>query len=133
MIVWNEKIKKSENLINAVINQLYKNNINTDGVVGIFNNGKEEGCVLKIFDKYNPNIDLCIWVYLPSNRKINNHMEVIVGKHINCTKTNMWDDMNLESFTFENSSARDMHNQARDFIVKLITKNFDKTHDIPKL
>lgn len=133
MIVWNEKIKKSENVINAVINQLYKNNINTDGVVETFNNGKEQGCVLKIFDKYNPSIDLCIWIYLPSNRKINNHMEVIVGRHINCTKTNMWDDANLKVFTFENSSARDMHNQTRDFVVELVTKNFDKIYDIPKL
>lgn len=98
MIVWNEKVKKSEDVIKAVINQLYKDQINTDGVVEIFNNGKEQGCVLKLFDKYNPNLDLCIWAYLPNNRKMNNHMEIIIGKHINCNNLNMWDGADLELF-----------------------------------
>lgn len=133
MIVWHEKIKKSENIINAVINQLYKDQINTDGVVEIFNNGKEQGCVLKLFDKYNPNIDLCIWVYLPSDRKINNHMDVIIGKHINCNEINMWEGANLNSFSFEDAKVREMHNKTRDFIIDIITKNLEKTYDISRI
>ena len=42
MIVWNEKIRRSQDVINAVINELYKDNINTDGVAEIFNSGKEQ-------------------------------------------------------------------------------------------
>lgn len=133
MIVWNERVKKSEDVIKAVINQLYKDQINTDGVVEIFNNGKEQGCVLKLFDKYNPNLDLCIWAYLPNNRKMNNHMEIIIGKHINCNNFNMWDGADLESFSFEDAKAREMHNNARDFIIEIITKNLEKTYDISRL
>ena len=51
MIVWNEKIKKSDDVIKAVINELYKIQINIDGVVENFNNGKEQGSVLKLYDK----------------------------------------------------------------------------------
>lgn len=130
MIVWNEKIKKSQDVIQAVINQLYKETINTDGVVEIFNNGKEQGCVLKLFDKFNPNLDLCMWVYMPSDRKINNHIEVIIGKHINCNKLNMWDGDGLESFAFEDAKAREMHNQTRDFMLEKIKDNFERTYNI---
>lgn len=129
MIVWNEKIKKSEDVIKAVINQLYKETINTDGVVEIFNNGKEQGCLLKIFDKYNPNLDLCFWIYMPSDRKVNNQMDIIVGKHINCNKSNMWDGDDLDYISFEDAKAREMHNKARDYIIDFIKENFTKTHD----
>lgn len=130
MIVWNEKIKKTENVVNAVINQLYKINIDTDGVAEIFNNGKEQGCVLKIFDKYNPNLDLCFWIFLPSDRTMNNQISVIVGKHINCNKLNMWDGADIDSYIFEDKVAREMHKKVRDFILNTITENMSKTHDI---
>lgn len=133
MIIWNEKIRKSQDIINAVINQLYKEDINTDGVAEIFNNGKEQGCVLKLFDKYNPNLDICMWIYMPTNRPINNHVEVIVGKHLNCNEFNMWNDNSLESFSFENPNARQMHNITRDFILDKIKYNLERTHDIPSL
>ena len=133
MIVWNEKVKKSEDIFKAVINQLYKDQINTDGVVEIFNNGKEQGCVLKLFDKYNPNLDLCIWAYLPNDRKINNHIEIIIGKHINCNNMNMWDGADLDSYSFEDVKAREMHNKASDFVIDTITKNLEKTYDISRL
>lgn len=133
MIVWNEKVKKSEDVIKAVINELYKEHINTDGVVEIFNDGKEQGCVLKLFDKYNPNLDMCLWIYMPSNRNINNHIELIIGKHSNCNKLNMWDGTDLETYSFEDSKARQMHNKIRDFIIETIIKNMERTYEIPKI
>ena len=133
MILWNEKIKKSQDIINAVINQLLKETINTDGVAETFNNGKEQGCVLKIYDKYNPNLDLCFWIYLPNNRTINNQVSVIVGKHINCNDNNVWCGSDLDSYTFEDNVAREMHKKVRDFILETIKENFNKTHDFLSL
>lgn len=133
MIVWNEKIRRSQDVINAVINQLLKDKINTDGVADTFNNGKEQGCVLKIYDKYNPNLDFCFWVYLASDRSINNQMTLIIGKHINCNKLNMWDGENLETYTFESNVARDMHNKTRDFMLDTIKNTMNKTRDILSL
>ena len=133
MIVWNEKVKKSQDIINAVINQLYKEDINTDGVVEIFNNGKEQGCVLKLFDKYNPNLDMCMWVYMPNDRKINNHIELIIGRHINCNQLNMWDGENLDYYEFEDPKARQMHNITRDFMLEKIRDNMERTYNIRSL
>jgi len=133
LIVWNEKVKKSQDVINAVINQLYKEDINTDGVVEIFNDGKEQGCVLKLFDKYNPNLDMCMWVYMPNDRKINNHIELIIGRHINCNKLNMWDGENLDYYEFEDPKARQMHNITRDFMLEKIRDNMERTYNIRSL
>jgi len=133
LIVWNEKVKKSQDVINAVINQLYKEDINTDGVVEIFNDGKEQGCVLKLFDKYNPNLDMCMWVYMPNDRKINNHIELIIGRHINCNKLNMWDGENLDYYEFEDPKARQMHNTTRDFMLEKIRDNMERTYNIRSL
>ena len=131
IIVWNEKIRKSEDIIKGIIDELYKLNINTDGVVEIFNDGKEQGCLLKIYDKYNPNLDLCFWLYMPEDRSINNEIKVIIGKHINCNELNMWNNSELETVTF--SEAREMHNKTRDFISHYIKDCMSKTHDIPRL
>lgn len=130
MIIWNEKIRRSEDVINSVINELYKDNINTDGVAEIFNDGKEQGCVLKIYDKYNPNIDLCFWVYLANERPINNQITVTVGKHINCNKLNIWTGNDIDTYIFEDNIAREMHKKVRNFILDYIKENMNKTRDI---
>ena len=130
MIVWNQKIKKSEDVINAVINELYKDAINTDGVIEVFNDGKEQGCLLKIYDKYNPKLDLCFWIYMPSDRKENNEMTVIVGRHSNCTEMNTWNDKNLKHHTFSDAVAREMHKQVRDFLLDTIKHDMNKTRNI---
>lgn len=49
MFVWNEKTNKSESIIKSIIKELYKDQINIDGVADYFNNGKEQGCILKLF------------------------------------------------------------------------------------
>lgn len=133
MILWHEKVNKSNDVIKAVVNELYKEQVNIDGVVEIFNNGIEQGSVLKLFDKYNPKLDLCLWVYMPDDRKQNNEMNVIIGKHINCNKLNMWDGSNLEIKTFVDVNAREMHNQVRNFIIDTIIQNLNRTYDIPKI
>lgn len=133
MIVWNEKLRRSEDVIKAVINQLYKENVSTDGVAESFNDGKEQGCVLKIFDKYNPVLDICFWIYLPSDRVTNNEMKVIVGKHLNCNEKNMWIGDDLEEFEFGNPKAREMHKEVRDFIIDYVKKNLYKTREMPSI
>lgn len=133
MIVWNEKINKSNDVMKSIINELYKEQINMDGVVEIFNNGIEQGSVLKLFDKYNPQLDLCVWVYMPNARKQNNEMNVVVGKHSNCNKLNMWDGDDLDIQTFSDPKAREMHNQTRNFIMETIIQNLNRIYDIPKI
>ena len=90
MIVWSDKVRKPVEIFRAVSNELLKREIDIDGVIEIFNDGVEQGILLKIFDKYNPNVDMCIWAYLPTERDCNNQLKVLIGHHSDCTDNNMW-------------------------------------------
>lgn len=133
MILWHQKISRSQDIMKAVINQLYKENINTDGVVEVFNNGIEQGCVLKLFDKYNPKLDLCIWVYMPNDRTFNNQYKVLIGKHIDCNEINMWNNEELKSYVFEDAKIREAHNKTRNFLLNKVRKTLERTHNLPSL
>lgn len=134
IIVWNEKIRRSQDVVRAVIDQINKDTYTVDGVAETFNNGKQQGCVLKLFDKYNPDVDMCIWVYLPAKRKVNNHIEIIIGKHIDCNKLNMWDESSdLKKISIEDRVALKMHGKTRDTILDIIRKKLERVYDIPSL
>lgn len=126
MIVWTSKIKKSVDIFNAVSNELLKRDIDLDGVIEIFNDGVEQGTLLKVYDKFNPNVDICIWAYLPTERDCNNQMKVLVGHHSDCTENNMWQG-NLPSKIFTQVRARDLHQDVRDYIIEAINERLDKT------
>ena len=113
MIVWNTMVEKADKVLKAVNNELAIKGIKIDGVVEPFNNGREKGMVLKIYDSYNPEIDLCIWVYLPKNRLTNNEMNKL-----------------LPSKTISNKVARAMHNEAREYITNVIEDYLNKNLNV---
>ncbi len=125
MIVWSDKIRKSNDIFKSVAAELLKLNIDLDGVIEIFNNGAEQGTLLKIFDTYDTNIDICIWVYLPQERDCDNQMEVLIGHHSDCTDNNMWKD-NLKPKIFTQDRARELHKEVRDYILEILTSRLDK-------
>ena len=47
-------------LFKAVENELRSRNINVDGIIETFNDGREQGMVLKIYNKYNADLDICL-------------------------------------------------------------------------
>ena len=128
MIIKNNKIKKSEDIFKAVDNELKKLKFDLDGTIEIFNDGKEQGSVLKLFNKYNSEIDMCIWVYLPTERDTNNQMEVIIGFHNDCNNKNLWNP-NLPSKVFTQIKAIDLHREVRDYIMNAITSRLDKINE----
>lgn len=126
MIVWSNKIKKSVDIFNSVSNQLLKSNLDLDGVIETFNDGIEQGVILKIYDKFNEDIDICIWAYLPSERDYNNQMKVIVGNHNDCNTNNVWQE-NLPTKIFTQVRARELHQEVRDYILEVINNKMNKT------
>ncbi len=125
MIVWSDKIRKSNDIFKSISAELLKLNIDLDGVIEIFNNGIEQGTLLKIFDTYDPNIDLCIWAYLPQDRDCDNQMEVLIGHHSDCTNNNMWES-NVKPRIFTQVRARELHKEVRNYILEVITSRLDK-------
>ncbi len=129
MIVWNTMVEKADKVLKAVNNELAIKGIKIDGVVEPFNNGREKGMVLKIYDSYNPEIDLCIWVYLPKNRLTNNEMNILVGHHCDCLSCDAWNKV-LPSKTISNKVARAMHNEAREYITNVIEDYLNKNLNV---
>ncbi len=125
MIKWTEKIRKSVNIFNSIANELLKAEIDIDGIIDVFNNGSEEGVLLKIFDKYNSKSDLCIWAFLPRERDCDNQMKVIIGTHKDCGPNNFWKD-NLPYKIFTETRAIELHKKVRNYILEMIESKLDK-------
>lgn len=129
MIAWSDKIKKSQKIFPGVVDVLQKQKIDIDGVIEVFNDGVEQGTLMKIFDTYNPEVDMVIWAYLPKERDCNNQMIVRVGHQSDCTENNMWKD-NVQSKVITQAKAIDLHNEVRNYIVGVISSKLDKKIDI---
>lgn len=125
MIKWSDKIRKSVNIFNSISNELLKEEVDIDGIIDVFNNGVEEGVLLKIFDKFNPASDLCIWAYLPAERDYDNQMKVIVGTHNDCDDSNFW-KVELPFKIFTEVKAKELHKKVRDYLIEIIKDKLDK-------
>ena len=65
MIVKHKCLNYSERVIKSVIDKCNKEFKGVDGILEVFNNSREQGFVLKIYDSFDPTYDTCIWVELP--------------------------------------------------------------------
>lgn len=118
-------ITKVDKVLKAVNDSLEKNRVKLDGVVEPFNDGKEKGMILKIYDKYNENLDICFWVYQPSDRVLNNEMRIMFGHHCDCLNNNLWKE-ELPYETVTSKTLREMHELARNIIVDKINQYIEK-------
>lgn len=125
MLVWNQKIRKTMDLFKAVENELRSRNINVDGIIETFNDGREQGMVLKIYNKYNSDLDICLWAYLPDNRDCTNQMRIVIAKKRDCLENNMWTNELYEEI-ITSTTARDLHKEAREIVIELIENNYNK-------
>ena len=125
MIKWSDKMKKSVNIFNSIANELLKEETDIDGIIDVFNNGLEEGVLLKIYDKFNPASDLCIWAYLPTERDCDNQMKVIIGTHNDCDNSNHWKE-ELPFKIFTEARAKELHNKVRNYLMEVIRTRMDK-------
>lgn len=123
MLVWNLMIEKPNKILKGVKDSLNKKDIAIDGVVDVFNDGKEKGMLLKIFDKYDETLDWCVWVYQPANRVTNNEVKVMFGTHDDILPNNLW-KRDLPSKIIERKEYKEMHNLTRDYIVDEILEKF---------
>ncbi len=103
-------------------------NIDLDGTIEIFNNGIEQRSLLKIYDKFSPKLDICIWAFFPSDRDCNNQMKVLIGHLEDCLFNNMWkEDVPFKIFT--QVKAINLHKEARDYILQTIISKTDKVFE----
>lgn len=123
MIVKHKCLNYSERVIKSVIDKCNKEFKGVDGILEVFNNSREQGFVLKIYDSFDPTYDTCIWVFeLSLQEKLN----VIFGNRLDCTVDNKW---NKEMFdgriTFDTVQAKEVINTIFDYI----KDKYDKVYE----
>lgn len=63
MIILHKSLKRSDALIKSLQSYFSIDFKSVDGIAEIFNNGSEQGYILKIYRSYNKDNDLVIWIY----------------------------------------------------------------------
>lgn len=84
MIKKHNSIVRAEKIINSFINSMHLND-NIDGVVEVFKEIDKQGYVMKLYKCFEPERDLCIWIYEDLENKT---IHSIIGNHINCNELN---------------------------------------------
>lgn len=60
-------------------------NDNLDGVVEVFKEKDKQGYIMKLYKTFDPETDLCLWVYENLDTKT---IHTIIGNHNNCNELN---------------------------------------------
>lgn len=95
MILLHKSIKRSEDYVRS-LKKLFEINCKTiDGVIETFNNGREQGFVIKIYNSYNRDSDLCIWLFESLDEK---NIQIAYGTHSNIDKQNNWIEKKKNNF-----------------------------------
>lgn len=123
MIVKHKCLNYSERVIKSVIDKCNKEFKGLDGILEVFNNTREQGFVLKIYDSYDPTYDTCIWVFeIPLQDQLN----VIFGNRGECTLDNKWNNEMFKSrIVFDSLQTKDVI----DTIFDYIKEKYDKEKD----
>lgn len=123
LIVKHKCLNYSERVIKSVIDKCNKDFKGLDGILEVFNNTREQGFVLKIYDSYDPTYDTCIWVFeIPLQDQLN----VIFGNRKDCTADNHWNEEMFKSrITFNSLQTKEVI----DTIFDYIKESYDKDKD----
>lgn len=123
MIVKHKCLNYSERVLKSVIDKCNKNFKGLDGILEVFNNTREQGFVLKIYDSYDPTYDTCIWVFeIPLQDQLN----VIFGNRKDCTIDNQWNEEMFKSrITFDSLQTKNIINMIYDYIKEKYYKDID--------
>ena len=127
MIMKHKSIDFSSRIVNGIYDKSNKNFKGLDGIIEVFNNNRDQGYVLKIYDSYDPNYDTCIWIYdVPYDDKI----AVIYGNRSDCGEFNSWNKEMFESrkeYTLsENGGILSTISMVTDDIFDYLKEKYDK-------
>ena len=84
MIKKHNSLMRAERILNSFNNSTYYKE-NLDGVIEAFKQKDKQGYVLKIYKSYDPEQDVCLWIYEEMN---NQKIYTIQGTRSNCDELN---------------------------------------------
>ena len=91
MIKKHNSLIRAEKILNSFHNSTFDKE-NLDGVIEAFKQKDKQGYVLKIYKNYDPEQDVCLWVY---EEKANKKIYTVQGTHSNCDELNNYGGADL--------------------------------------
>ena len=121
MIVKHKSLNISDRLFKSLIDRANKEFKGLDGIVEVFNNEREQGYLLKIYDSFDPDYDTCIWLFeMPLQEELN----IVIGSRKDCLKNNTWTS---EMFNTRIKYETSKYKEVEDFIFNYLKETYDKS------
>lgn len=98
MILFHNSLKRSDDLMRSLKSRFFYDCKTIDGVIEVFNNKIGQGFMLKIFQSYNRDNDLVIWLF---EDIVNKKIMVAYSTQENIDKNNNWvhqDKVNMKEY-----------------------------------
>jgi len=119
MILFHKSLKRSDDIIKSLKRYFEVNCKSIDGVIETFNNVNEQGYMLKVFQSYNRDNDLAIWIYESLKDK---NIKVAYGTLANVDRNNNWIDASKVNFKdypivseIKKQIIRNIHNNIKEY------------------
>jgi len=95
MILMHKSLKRSDDIMRSLRRFCEVNFKTLDGVLEVFNNKIGQGYLIKVFQSYNKNNDLVVWMFESLSDK---NIQVAFSNHSNVDENNNWIDKNKVNF-----------------------------------
>lgn len=92
-----KSLKRSDDIMRSLHRYFEVNLKSIDGILEVFNNKIGQGYIFKIFESYNKNNDLVIWLFESLKDK---NIQVAFSNHSNIDEHNNWIDKKKVNFKF---------------------------------
>lgn len=114
-----KSLKRSDDIMRSLRRYFELNFKSADGVIEVFNNKIGQGFVIKIFQSYNKNNDLVMWMYESLKDK---NIQIAFSTHSNLDEHNNWiskDKVNFKAYrivkNIKKSIITDIHDIIMDY------------------
>lgn len=108
MILMHKSLKRSDDIMRS-LRRLFEVNLKTiDGVLECFNNDIGEGYIIKMYESYDSNNDLAVWMFEDVKNKI---IKIAYSNLENIDKYNNWIDaekVNIKEYLVKTEIKREI-------------------------
>ena len=87
MLLLHKSLKRSDDIMRSFRRFCEVDFKTIDGVVEVFNNNKYQGYVIKLFQSYNENNDLAIWIF---ESRVDKNIVIAYSTRANIDDVNNW-------------------------------------------
>lgn len=116
MIIMHKSLKRSDDIMRSFRRFCEVNFKTLDGVIEVFNNKIGQGYLIKVFQSYNKNNDLVVWLFESLKDK---NIKIAFSNHSNIDEHNNWIDknkVNIKTYSIVKDIKKKIINDIYDIV-----------------